>query len=673
MEHPENQDSEIETNQSCPITGLPILSKPEWTDVRFGKTYRITFRLLGKSILLLQISGYAALQDIQDALRFTDSVLEEVISRDRGYVLLEDVSNTIGLSREARRYLIEYLKKREGLRCVIYYGISPLLRLSFNLGKRLNIVPFVAEIADNHVDAVGRAQEMLPDAQLNAGKPHADTDRHVRGTHDEDVSPHRVVSHPDWYHQAGNHSIRFEIVNDNILHGISIGRLENEHIDPVFSVKEKIMKSSLTLGVSDSYYYVLGLTEAQGTAQGVRKSYVEAVSAWYEEHPFRMLIFYGANKWLKAGIALARHLVPFRVRVADDLDGALAIIAEDASATVGSSIPPVTEDSTEKSDVNNQVQYHVNDLLQYIEGISWEIDGVPDERERDSSNPFWPVFDAIDLIKWELDDILDKREQAEQELGRAKEAAEAADTARRVKNEFLANVSHELRTPLTHIIGFTQLVADGRFGSVNEAQEEHLRQALESSGHLRDLIDDILDLSEIEAGRMELQISSFRSDALLHEAVQAISDAAATGMVSISVETEDPPEVILGDRPKLDQVMYNLLSNAVKFSPGGTVSVHATSRRGSSDVKASGDDAMLVVTVIDSGTGIQNDDLDRVFLPFERAVSPTNWHMRGTGLGLSVAREIVKLHGGRIWAESDGPEKGSTFVMEIPVRESDSA
>ncbi|MEE8441634.1 MAG: ATP-binding protein [Spirochaetia bacterium] len=158
---------------------------------------------------------------------------------------------------------------------------------------------------------------------------------------------------------------------------------------------------------------------------------------------------------------------------------------------------------------------------------------------------------------------------------------------------------------------------------------------------------------------MDLQCSTVNTRALLDESVQMMSDAAVSGRVSISVEIENPPETILADQRKLNQVMYNLLSNAVKFSHGGTVTVRAD---------GSADGTLLVVSVIDSGIGIQPDDLDRIFQPFERVRTQAGRETRGTGLGLSVAREFVALHGGRLWAESEGLGRGSTLLMEIPVQ-----
>ena len=152
-------------NGCCPVTGLTILSKPEWTKVIFSKEYMGTASLLGDSIILLQGSGYANLKALKDSLSFTDDVLAEVIPEGQDFILLEDLSKITGISLGARKYFIDYVKKHQSLRGLIFYGVSPLFKLSISLGKRLNIVKFNVGIADNYTSAVKCAQKVLLENQ----------------------------------------------------------------------------------------------------------------------------------------------------------------------------------------------------------------------------------------------------------------------------------------------------------------------------------------------------------------------------------------------------------------------------------------------------------------------------------------------------------------------------
>ncbi len=272
--------------------------------------------------------------------------------------------------------------------------------------------------------------------------------------------------------------------------------------------------------------------------------------------------------------------------------------------------------------------------------------------------------------------------QRTEELKRANEAAEAAS---RAKSEFLANMSHELRTPLNHIIGFTELVVDKQFGALNEAQEEYLNDALHSSRHLLSLINDILDLSKVEAGKLALEVTDVDLRMLLENSLTMVKEKALKHRIRLSVDMDGVPDTIQADERKLRQIMYNLLSNAVKFTPDGgavTLSARPLSLQGGHWVTREGQDVLLPVgseegsmiqggwmeiLVQDTGIGISRGDLERIFDPFERVESLSGGRHPGTGLGLSLTKRLVELHRGKIWAESDGEGKGSKFIFVIPA------
>jgi len=260
----------------------------------------------------------------------------------------------------------------------------------------------------------------------------------------------------------------------------------------------------------------------------------------------------------------------------------------------------------------------------------------------------------------------------------AKEARVAAESANIAKSEFLANMSHELRTPLNHIIGFTDLILNKTFGDLNVHQEDYLSDVLDSSRHLLSLINDILDLSRIESGKLSLDITIFSLPELVQSCLTIVREKARKRNIQLTFSVEKISDETIGDMRKYKQVMYNLLANAVKFTPDGG-NVHLTAEIIDThvletefrhhpqfkqfDLKAQKE--WILISVTDTGIGILPEDLERIFEPFEQGDGSLNRQYEGTGLGLSLSRKLINKCGGRIWAESSGQNEGSIFRFII--------
>jgi two-component system, NtrC family, sensor kinase len=230
------------------------------------------------------------------------------------------------------------------------------------------------------------------------------------------------------------------------------------------------------------------------------------------------------------------------------------------------------------------------------------------------------------------------------------------EAASQHKSEFLANMSHELRTPLNAVIGFSEVLRDRMFGDLNEKQEEYLNDIHASGQHLLSLINDILDLSKIEAGRMELELTDFDLPTAIENALTLVRERAGRRGIALHQATDEALGQIRGDERKIKQALLNLLSNAIKFTPDG----------GRIDVRAKAVDGSVEVSVSDTGVGIAPEDQEAIFEEF-RQVGTADKKVEGTGLGLAVSRKFVELHGGRIWVQSQ-VGTGSTFTFTIPVR-----
>ena len=240
---------------------------------------------------------------------------------------------------------------------------------------------------------------------------------------------------------------------------------------------------------------------------------------------------------------------------------------------------------------------------------------------------------------------------------RVQERTRILEAASQHKSEFLANMSHELRTPLNAIIGFSEVLKDGLFGQLNDKQEEYIQDVHAAGHHLLALINDILDLSKVEAGRMELSVSKFDIPSAIDNAVMLVRERASRHQLALEVKVDARLNSFTGDERKFKQILLNLLSNAVKFTPeGGKVAVAAQPI-----------DNGVQVSVSDSGIGIAPEHQQAIFEAFHQVNGNFTTKGEGTGLGLTLVKQFVEMHGGRVWLDS-APAQGSTFTFTLEAQ-----
>ena len=686
------------------VCGLPITRMSEWADVRLGNDYRVNLCLIGNQIIVSQPWGHIQLPGIKAFLDLIDKIVNEAVPAGQSFVIVEDLLNLRRISLEARRHFINRLQNYPRIAGLVFFNTSPILQISIKLGKRLYKGDRVIRLANSYSQAVEYAVDILAQKGCEPKASAVTTSDEPQAT-DKTRAPNDIIANKDWALKYDGFTTQINVIGQHILHSVSTGLLKPEHVEPIAKLRETIQKSIMPKGNIE--YIVADVGELKGGNRAARKLYIDSLKQWHHSYPLKMYIMYGANRVTKAASYLAGPFLPFKIRVVDTLEEALEVVDHDQHRR--NSGKPVSKPPPETSTAG-QIDQYVTELLEYLGHIDWEANGVVHHRPLEVSHPFLPVFESIALVKGELDELIQERNAAEKALRTINDSLEAkvrertaaiqkantelkaeiaerertaealkdakltAERANRAKSEFLANMSHELRTPLNHIIGFTELILSQHFGELNDSQQDYLADIRHSGKHLLSLINDILDLSKVEAEKADLKLTQVDLPATLEDSAAMFKLKARKHAIRLSLDARDAPQTITVDERKLKQILYNLLSNAVKFTPPkGTIAV--TARRcslGDGPMPPMGEASSggVCISVSDTGIGIRPHDLERIFKPFEQVDNSAGRKFQGTGLGLSLIQKLVALHGGKTWVESPGEGKGTTFHIVLPLRSS---
>lgn len=604
--------------KSCPISGLPILNKQEWRYQGFGGGYSVSVCLIGGRYLFSYPIGYATLSNLKGALDLTNRIIEEYLPTDQTYIRIEDYSELKGVSLDARKYFIDYLRKNQRIFAVIFSNTSQLLRLSIKLAKRLHVVSFKVEISKDYESAINLARNLLPLSDIAT----SECPENIITGQIAEVEKEKEAQSNSSIQQYTGELLQF-------LAGMN-WESEKSDISPTYDKSHplKPVYDAISLIKSDIDDLLFLQRVAQANAKESEDKYriiLESIQDGYYEVDLKgNLTFFNPALSQLYGYS-PEELVGMNSREYMDKKNAREILE-------------VFGEVYKTGKPNNCFVHDV--ITKGGNRLCMEL-SVSLVKDR------WGKSVGFQGI---TRDITERMRMAD--LQKAKIEAEAASMT---KSGFLANISHEIRTPLNGIIGMSELALEDQ---TEENVYENLRTIKQEANSLLQVINQVLDFSKIEAEKMELEKIPFNLGSLLEDIAYAISiSAKKKNLQLMSFLNLNVPRQLIGDPGRLRQILVNLAGNAIKFTEQGEIFIKG-------ELKNSSKNKITVrFSIRDTGIGIPKEKQKTIFESFTQADGSTTRKYGGTGLGTTISKQLANLMGGEIGLESE-VGKGSTFWFD---------
>jgi signal transduction histidine kinase len=637
------------TDASCLYSRLPVRIRPEWTDVLLSGDHRFNLRLIGRQIISTRPTGSV---DEQSTLATLDRVGEAVdtfVPAGLPFIWIADYTDMAGITMRARRLFASRISQWPRLAGMVLFGLSPFFSATIRLGIRLKLVSFPVRTAASYQEAVEAATTMLSTPRLSE-RPASDGPT--------------VLTDEQWELELGGYSIRYEVIDKTILHSVQKGRVKEEHLDPVFELRDEVLRSS---GLKGRAFSILaGLDRVERSDHGARLGYLRRMKRWHRENPFDIEVFYGVNPLMQSVINVSSHLAPFKVHVSKTYQEGLDYITDFVST--GGMRENVGDPGQPKSFHNGDgvPEERIDELLKALGGISWGSDDDLSLHEADPSDPLAPVYEAISLIKTEIDDLLVQHERDAVERRRLQERL-----ARSEKMEALGllagGVAHDLNNILSGIVTYPDLLL------MDETLSPKTRRAVEtikkSGEQAAAVVNDMMPIARGAATRNEpVSLGAIVKEYLTSLDFRTLRSKSRG--IAVRSRLDDEGALVSGSPAHLRKAVSNLVINALEsfdnLSREGRVDVETSLQRIESSRSAGPegvqDGDYVLLRVRDSGQGIDAEHQKRIFEPF---FSKKVMGRSGTGLGLTVVWNIVQHQDGFIDLESG--ERGTVFDLYFPV------
>jgi len=628
----------------CPVTGLKVFSKPEWINQKVSDTFIANFWIIGSSIIYSLPKGRADLKGVRNSLALKDKVASLVSGGNGPYVQIQDYSFLRGSSTAARRYFTSTTNNDKRISSMIFCNLSPPLSIAVKIGRRFNTTGKYIHVARHYGDAAKRALKLSGQEDLKIDIAPIDLCKCFENI-DCFLSPVELLSEDAWNIQTPEYSNQAVIIDQCTLHSTSEGYLESKHI-PLIEHMRYMYQSAIPED-SKIKYIVLDSSRFKGVSRSARYKYMQSLKSWHQRFPFRMYIVYGANTFMRTALHLARPLMPFKIKIAKDIDHAFHLIRNDRSGNF--SKKHAIQKSEKPAVVNHE---DIEKLMAIIGSINWEQEGIDTSFDMGEDHPFYFLCQSIKLIKEELDDLFKERKRLEKQLYHSRKMESIGTLA--------GGIAHDINNILGIILGNAELAMD----DVPEWNPARLNLAEVKTASLRgkDVVRQLLSF----ARKTEQERKPVKINLIVTGALKLLRSSIPT---SIEIRSNIPRDsaIILADPTQINQIMINLCTNAAHAmeEDGGVIEISLDSMTLDESTAQSYElspGRYVKLTVNDTGHGIDPEIKDRIFDPY----FTTREVGKGSGLGLAVVHGIVTNHDGAISVDSE-VGKGSTFNVFFPI------
>ncbi|MDA3894989.1 MAG: response regulator [Desulfobacteraceae bacterium] len=392
----------------CPVSGSKVFSRPEWIKQKVSDTFTVNFWKIGDSILYSRPEGRANFEGVKNSLAINETVATHFSGENGKYIQIEDYSLLKGSSIAARKFFIDKMNAAENMTSLIFCNLSPPLSVAVKIGEKFNKAGKRIYVSKNYRDALKKAIEVSGQKDLIKNTAPLDLCNYIE-TNDRTLTPVDVLCEESWNIDTPGYSNHTIMIDRSILHSTSIGKLDSEHV-PLIDSKRKIWQSAIPED-SKIDYIVVDSRNLKGGSRFARAEYMQSLQNWYKQHPIRLYIVYGTNTFMKTALYLAKPLMPFKVKVARDLDHAFNLIREEKYRKISKKKQrKITEHPAPVSNTD------IENLMAFFGKINWDEKGSELNFGIEEDHPFYYIYQSVKLVKDEFNDLLKERIQAESAL-----------------------------------------------------------------------------------------------------------------------------------------------------------------------------------------------------------------------------------------------------------------